>query len=687
MIIKKIILENIRSYENQEINFTAGSTLLSGDIGSGKTSVLLAIEFALFGLQPGQRGSALLKNGKKEGKVRIVFEIDNQEIIIERTLKKGKTISQNYCSIVINNEKKELSVTELKGKILELLKYPSEFAKKQNILYKFTVYTPQEEMKQIILEDSATRINTLRHVFGIDKYKTILENISIIAAKLREEKRLKEGMTANLEQAKFNIISKENELEEKQLNLSSIEKELFLKTEQRKKIQEEKDAISEKIEEKNKLQQEIEKTKIMVLNKNETIFSNTKTMELLKKQISEIQQLKFDESRIIQLEQNISLNKREKEKLTQINLEINSKINSLLLKSEEDKKLERQISNLEICPTCLQNVDSVYRANVLNKLHNDDAESKKEIANLEEEKKNIIKKMNNVEEEISLSEKELTDMKILRIKLQDIQEKQNQIKEIEKSNVALEKDIQLLKQHTDTLVSSVLNLTRFANLLEEKQGELNNALKEERIAEIKVAELKKEIEVFSKQIEELKTEIEKTEKIKSQLNYIVKLENWLSKQFVSLISFIEKNVMIKLKTEFSKLFAEWFYTLVSDNFNVRLSDDFTPIVEQQDYEIDYAYLSGGERTAIALAYRLSLNQVINSLMSKIKTKDLIILDEPTDGFSEQQLDKMRDILQQLNVKQLIIVSHEQKIEGFVENVIKFKKDNGITKIEETYINT
>ena len=94
--------------------------------------------------------------------------------------------------------------------------------------------------------------------------------------------------------------------------------------------------------------------------------------------------------------------------------------------------------------------------------------------------------------------------------------------------------------------------------------------------------------------------------------------------------------------------------------------------------MDYDFLSGGERTAIALAYRLSLNQVINSLLSKIKTKDLVILDEPTDGFSEQQLDKMRDVLQQLKIGQLIIVSHEQKIESFVENVIRFKKEHGIS---------
>ena len=76
MKIKRIVLNNIRSYESGEISFKEGSTLLSGDIGSGKTSVLLAIEFALFGLQPGQRGSALLRNGKKEGGVKIIFEVD-----------------------------------------------------------------------------------------------------------------------------------------------------------------------------------------------------------------------------------------------------------------------------------------------------------------------------------------------------------------------------------------------------------------------------------------------------------------------------------------------------------------------------------------------------------------------------------------------------------------------------------
>ena len=63
MNFKKIILKNIRSYKNQEVVFPEGAVLLAGDIGSGKTTILLAIEYALFGLQPGQRGASLLANG------------------------------------------------------------------------------------------------------------------------------------------------------------------------------------------------------------------------------------------------------------------------------------------------------------------------------------------------------------------------------------------------------------------------------------------------------------------------------------------------------------------------------------------------------------------------------------------------------------------------------------------------
>ena len=71
MIIKSIRLNNIRSYLDESIDFPLGSTLLAGDIGSGKSTVLQAIEFALFGT----RGAAaqLLRHGQDTGSVELAF--------------------------------------------------------------------------------------------------------------------------------------------------------------------------------------------------------------------------------------------------------------------------------------------------------------------------------------------------------------------------------------------------------------------------------------------------------------------------------------------------------------------------------------------------------------------------------------------------------------------------------------
>lgn len=76
MKFKKLRIKNIRSYKNEEIIFPEGSLLLAGNIGSGKSSILLAIEYALFGLQPGQRGSALLRNNAPSGEVALEMEVN-----------------------------------------------------------------------------------------------------------------------------------------------------------------------------------------------------------------------------------------------------------------------------------------------------------------------------------------------------------------------------------------------------------------------------------------------------------------------------------------------------------------------------------------------------------------------------------------------------------------------------------
>jgi len=679
MRINWIKLKNIRSYKQQEVQFKEGSTLLSGDIGSGKTSILLAIEFALFGLQPGQKGTSLLRNGENEGGVEMSFSVDDQEIVIERNLKRSsKSITQDYCTLNEGQEKREISVSELKNFVLDFLNYPKEFAKKQNILYKFTVYTPQEEMKQIILEDSTTRLNTLRHVFGVDKYKTILENTSLLVARLREEKKVKEGAILSLPQDKENFTSKESLVLRKKEELILVEKEVSFKRIIRDDAQRSKEEISKRIEEKNILQNEIEKTKLMISTKSDSISFNSKTIHQLQLQVEELSKLKVEESEIKATQEKLVSFKLEKVAINEVYVSISSQISSLNLKNQENQKLKEKLSHLDMCPTCLQDVNVVYKTNVINQTDSDIVENNKKIVEISMQKKEIQEKMIKIEQGINNLQLKINEFNLLKFKIQSLEEKKQRIADLNLNNDHLTKDIELLTQHVDSLNNSIFELKKFETVFIQKREELEKAVLEERKSEIKLAEIKKEIELLTIQILELANRILNTEDIQKQLNYLLSLEDWLVNKFMPVISFIEKNVMVKLKTDFEKLFAEWFLMLVSESFNVRLNDDFTPIIEQQDYEIDYAYLSGGERTAVALAYRLALNQVINSLLSKIKTKDLVILDEPTDGFSEQQLDKMRDVLQELKIDQLIIVSHEQKIEGFVNNVIKLKKEKGLT---------
>ena len=76
---------------------------------------------------------------------------------------------------------------------MEILNYPQEFSKKQNLLYKFTVYTPQEEMKNILFESREDRLDILRKIFNIDKYKRVRENALMYAKELRTTKKILES--------------------------------------------------------------------------------------------------------------------------------------------------------------------------------------------------------------------------------------------------------------------------------------------------------------------------------------------------------------------------------------------------------------------------------------------------------------------------------------------------------------
>lgn len=680
MKFRKLTIKNIRSYENQEIDFPEGSLLISGDVGSGKTTILLAIEYALFGLQPGQKGSALLRNNADLGEVMLELEIDDKEIIIERKIKRGsKSVTNDYASITIEGRKIESSITEVKTKILTLLGYPSEFIKKNNLLYRYTVYTPQEQMKQIILEDSETRLNVLRHVFGIDKYKRIRENLTIFLNRLKEESKILGLGVQNLEKEKDNI----DRLKAFELNLKfKIElkdKELELFKKKSNDIESKSSELEEKGREKNKLESEIEKSKIMIGSKKETLISVNKEYLELSKRLSESKEVFSQES----LTNTLNLIENKKKIIEEINTSHITTINNIhSLEQSKNDSLSRKdrVFNISFCPTCLQNVPDSHKHNIMNATETTIVEIKKSLESLSKKRDELKITLEKERKELIHLEDQKTNLIHLRSKLEFIETANNRLKDLAKNKDNFEKDILLLSKHLDGLKETILKYSRYDNLIRLNKEDLRKAFLEEKAVEISIAELNKEIEITRREIIRYEDLAKTKEESKKRLSELTELTDWLSNHFLNLVDFTERNVLIKLRKEFSKLFSKWFNLLAGESFDVQLDENFTPLIMQGDIEMDYSFLSGGERTAVALAYRLALNQTINSILSSIKTKDLIILDEPTDGFSEAQIDKIRDILYEINIKQLIIVSHEQKIEGFVDNVLKIRKENDLSSI-------
>src|SRR3989344_5443640 len=352
MLIKKIKLKNIRSYEEEEIKFNRGINLLSGNIGCGKSTILISIEFALFGLLRGDlSGSTLLRNGKDSGYVVLDFELNNKFISIKRSLKKtNSVILQDQCFLTVNDVTQQFTSTEIKQKILELINYPADTLTKKSMVYRYTVYTPQEDMKSILSGEKELRLETLRKVFNMDKYKRIKENCKIISSELKNKKKESAAFIYDLEQKKDKLNN--NRIKNNELKLKLNEFELKI-VDYNKNIELSKTEIK-KIE-----------NEILILNniKNESKIKNIYSYEQLLKELSlttevnliDIQQIKNKINEINKIIINEEIKLKE---IVKNSIETKSKIS-------HSHEIKNKIIDLDLCPLCEQEV-SIEHKNKIN---------------------------------------------------------------------------------------------------------------------------------------------------------------------------------------------------------------------------------------------------------------------------------------------------------------------------------
>ena len=184
----------------------------------------------------------------------------------------------------------------------------------------------------------------------------------------------------------------------------------------------------------------------------------------------------------------------------------------------------------------------------------------------------------------------------------------------------------------------------------------------------------------SARIERLEPEIASAERWQRLHRIYAGYVDWLADFFVPTISRIEKDVLVSLRQSFNESYRKWYGSLVDDpTKDSHINEEFAPVVHQDGYDQKLEYLSGGEKASVALAYRLALNFVMRQETRSLES-NLLILDEPTDGFSRDQLSNVRGLLDGLQSRQIILVSHDDELKSRVDHAFHVSKSSGITTV-------
>lgn len=283
MKIEKIIIENINSIEKAEISFSEGILaneplfLITGETGSGKTTILDAITLALYdkspryentrnkektenGLSNMQSTTNALRKGSSDGKAEVWFCVGNERYIatwqMHRT-RNGKYDMTNRRKLeVVKGEEKivlETKIDTVNQQVAELIGLTyDQFVR--------SVMLAQGQFNTFLTSEKAKQTEILEMLTGTEVYSKIAE---IVGRKKNDAKTGVEKATELYNSLKNNILSNED--------ISSLNDEL---------------AKNEQLLSKNEQDTKEEEAKIRDLEKLELL---NKEIDASKSQLADLQ--------------------------------------------------------------------------------------------------------------------------------------------------------------------------------------------------------------------------------------------------------------------------------------------------------------------------------------------------------------------------------------------------------------
>jgi exonuclease SbcC len=540
--------------------------------------------------------------------------------------------------------------------------------KSRSLIYQYAVYTPQEEMKQILALPPDLRLQILRRAFGVDEYKLAMENAKELLKKIHEKKvqfeaasRDVPALTREMTDLKGKASRGEEELKKLEQFEQDEEKSLRRLEEEKDELHEVETQLASARSDQTHLQHEIEDGKEEV----EGIATEIRELERKAGQLS---------ARARQASEAVP-SERSAEELKAAIVAARDAIDE---RKASDAEIRLKIGQYESvaekgrCPVCDRDASPEEFAQKVGRLSNERKASSVHLEHLGRELRELEEALERRRKHDAQVEKAKDDLARAREYEEDSEKKRKRQASAREGIADGEKKLSELESRIRVLEGEARGLEPLRQKIEASKRALE-ATRES------VASLRVEVRNWRDAAQRNAELIVRKERSASRARELGEREIWLEEYFIPTVETIERHVMTSINREFGHNFQRWFSILVEDGEKeARVDEDFAPLVDQGGYEQDIEFLSGGERTSVALAYRLALSQMVQKFAEV--GPSALILDEPTDGFSKEQLGNMREILDEMANPQVVIVSHERELESMADQIYRVTKVEGESKI-------
>lgn len=394
-MIERLVLENFKSHEVSEIEFNRGLNVFLGEVGAGKTSVLEAISFALFGRYAGNvTQSQLIRRGAEKADLSLVFSTSSGRYKVQRTIYAEKT---QRAKLWIRDGKKWKQAVE--GAIA-VSKSIEDLLDVDSTTFLAAIYASQGEIKEMLETQPGKRRERLDKLLGIAMYDNIWRTLGDARNIVLNE------LTQTQEKAS-GVDVLEKQINNLKVRLERDKDELKTLTAFSKEIKDRLQPAEQKLQSFKDLEQKLTQLETQIEGKNNEINNSSATLESLKKKIekaSEAEEIFEKNKEFIQLERDLETEKRRIETTLQQkkNLETLVQRDTTELQGAEKRRtrLEAQLEKLNTLEESLEALEK-KRKNLL-ELKREQGELEKK---LDEAKAKVVKALNETENQNRTAER------------------------------------------------------------------------------------------------------------------------------------------------------------------------------------------------------------------------------------------------------------------------------------------